>query len=144
MAVGQHTHDLRLESPSETTPSDDENDDKRSYRARVEQMLVVPETNDENNCVGLYTVVSQSGEEYLVDLDSRESPCTCPDMQYNFPENGCKHRQRVQLMVESTALPAPDEPADKYDAVLDETLENVQARCLLLEQFLSVLKRTHD
>lgn len=58
-------------------------------------MTALPEGED------LWTVVSQSGSEYTVDL--RDEPaCTCPDFEYNLPtEDGqevCKHILRCQIV----------------------------------------------
>ena len=62
----------------------------RSLRAVDEYMTVLQSAPD------LYSVVSQSGREYVVDL--REIPaCTCPDFQYRPDEGGCKHILRAQL-----------------------------------------------
>lgn len=62
----------------------------RSLRAVSEYMTVIEEAPD------LYTVVSQSGREYTVDL--RDDPaCTCPDFRYREDVIECKHVLRARL-----------------------------------------------
>lgn len=62
----------------------------RSLRAVSEYMSVVREVPD------LYTVVSQSGKEYVVDL--RHDPaCTCRDFQHRLEVDVCKHVLRARL-----------------------------------------------
>ncbi|WP_235157946.1 hypothetical protein [Halobacterium salinarum] len=96
--------------------TDDTSTDSRHEKARTEEMIVDPEVID-GFATGLYTIHSSSGSTYTVDLDTRP-PCNCPDMEYNAPENGCKHFQRVQMMLDETPLPAPDESAEDYLAML--------------------------
>jgi predicted nucleic acid-binding Zn finger protein len=48
----------------------------------------------------LFSVTTQSGSEYTVDL--REPACTCPDFEHRseqLGEQGCKHIRRVRLEV---------------------------------------------
>ena len=62
----------------------------RPLRAVSEYMSVVREAPD------LYTVVSESGREYTVDL--RDDPaCTCRDFQYRQEVTECKHILRARL-----------------------------------------------
>ena len=62
----------------------------RPLRAVSEYMSVVREAPD------LYTVVSESGREYTVDL--RDDPvCTCRDFQYRHDVEECKHILRARL-----------------------------------------------
>ena len=62
----------------------------RSLRAVSEYMSVIQEAPD------LYTVVSESGREYVVDL--RDDPvCTCHDFQYRHEVDQCKHILRARL-----------------------------------------------
>lgn len=56
--------------------------------------------------VGVYSVHSQSGHTYHVDIFERT--CTCPDWVKNEPEGGCKHMLRVDLDVHAGAVPRPD------------------------------------
>jgi hypothetical protein len=106
--------------------TDDNSTDSASRRekARTEEMVVIPEMTTDGFATGLYDVHSGSGSAYTVDLDA-VIPCDCPDMEYNSPENGCKHSQRVQIMVDETPLPAPDEPAEDYLAALADARDNL-------------------
>jgi hypothetical protein len=56
--------------------------------------------------VGVYSVFSQSGQTYLVDVFERS--CTCPDWSKNEPEGGCKHMRRVDLDIDAGVIPRPD------------------------------------
>jgi len=141
MATDNPTPSLRLETPDRTASDESTDDQTRDDRARTEQMLVIPETDDENTCVGLYTVYSASGNEYTVDLDGVDVPCSCPDMEYHRPADGCKHIRRIEHLIQTTPLPAPDESAADYDDYLVEMLESLRPRVLILEQFLDVLRR---
>ena len=98
--------------------------ERRTVRARTEPMLVVPQTDDEGAAIGLYYVYSTSGRQYVVDIETRRA-CTCPDMEHNGPENGCKHRKRVGMMIEETSLPAPGTDTEEYWHALDALLDRV-------------------
>ncbi len=56
--------------------------------------------------IGIYSVFSQSGQTYLVDVFERN--CTCPDWAKNEPKGGCKHMRRVDLDIDSGVVPRPD------------------------------------
>jgi hypothetical protein len=72
--------------------------DDRDVRALTEYLTVVPEAP------GLYTVTSQSGREYTVDVET--GACTCKDAEYRDPKGGCKHARRVRYETGERALPA--------------------------------------
>jgi hypothetical protein len=55
---------------------------------------------------GVYSVFSQSGQTYHVDVFDRN--CTCPDWAKNEPKGGCKHMRRVDLDIDSGVVPRPD------------------------------------
>ena len=78
----------------------------RHVRALTGVMTVLDEAP------GLYTVVSGSGKEYVVDLDD-ESACTCPDFTYrSAAAEGdiegfvCKHIVRAQAETGRLTIPA--------------------------------------
>ncbi|PSP55592.1 hypothetical protein BRC82_04750 [Halobacteriales archaeon QS_1_67_19] len=75
--------------------------DVRSQRARMERMAVTPLGG------GVYTVESQSGNEYSVDLPGGR--CTCPD--HNFRGVRCKHLRRVAMEVTEGLVPPPGQRA---------------------------------
>lgn len=51
----------------------------------------------------LYVVVSQSGRQYLVDIE--EHACECDDSFYRHPDGGCKHVRRVQFATARRDIP---------------------------------------
>lgn len=97
-------------------------DERRAVRARSENMVVVPQVDDDGICIGMYDVHSQSGEHYVVVLD-HEQGCDCPDTKYNSAEN-CKHRRRTAMTITETDCPAPGQPLGDYE----DTLGAVRAR----------------
>ena len=93
-------------------------DERRAVRARTESMVVIPQTDPDGNCIGMYDVHSQSGEHYVVVLD-HERGCDCPDTEYNHAQN-CKHRRRVAMAINEADCPAPGQPLGDYEEVLGE------------------------
>ncbi|WP_084802543.1 hypothetical protein [Halorientalis sp. IM1011] len=88
-------------------------------------MAVVPRTNDDEECIGLYDVFSSSGSRYVVDyVDGR---CDCPDDRNDRTDSGCKHRRRVSIALDETPLPAPDVDASDYWPWLLDTLHLLTA-----------------
>lgn len=63
----------------------------RTLRAATEHMTVIEEAQS------LFSVTTQSGSEYTVDL--REPACTCPDFEYRKSVSECKHIRRVRIEV---------------------------------------------
>lgn len=105
--------------------------DRRAVRARSESMVVVPQTDPDGECIGMYDVHSESGAQYTVILD-HEDGCNCSDMEYNNPEN-CKHRRRVAIAINESDCPAPGQQLGDYGEVLEEVeeqLENERERIL--------------
>jgi hypothetical protein len=106
-------------------------DKRRAVRARSESMVVVPQTDADGECIGMYDVHSQSGEQYTVVLD-HERGCDCPDTEFNHAEN-CKHRRRVAMSITETDCPAPDQQIGDYGETLREVrrqLEQERAQIL--------------
>lgn len=66
----------------------------------------------------LFMVVSESGNEYLV--DARDDVCECPDHQYR--EAHCKHLRRVEYVTGERAIPAWVDPT-AVDAQLGSHVE---------------------
>ncbi|RQG94820.1 hypothetical protein [Natrarchaeobius chitinivorans] len=54
----------------------------------------------------VYTVLSESGTTYVVDVE--KETCTCPDFEQRQPDGGCKHLRRVDLEIRTGLVPAPD------------------------------------
>lgn len=92
--MSEHTH------PTATSPTPDHAAKARLQRARKESMDVSLLR------VGVYSVFSQSGQTYYVDIFERS--CTCPDWTKNEPEGGCKHMRRVDLDIDAGVVPRPD------------------------------------
>jgi hypothetical protein len=110
---------------------------RRSMRARIQQMVVIPQVDPNGNCIGLYDVHSlESGEVYTVVLDL--SQCSCEDMQYNDPDGGCKHIKRVAMAITETDLPAPGKQIGEYPTSIDAArqqlaVERAEARARIEE-----------
>ena len=54
---------------------------------------------------GIYSVQSESGNTYRVDIALGE--CSCPDQQRTSTER-CKHLRRVELEIRQRTVPTPD------------------------------------
>lgn len=97
----------------------------RTIRAATEIMTVVEEAD------ALFSVTTQSGSEYTVDL--REPACTCPDYEYRDDIQECKHIRRVRIEVGQVDIDALAESlADRATSVeqeaeeLEETVEEME------------------
>jgi hypothetical protein len=101
-----------------------DSDGRRAARARSESMVVVPQTDPDGECIGMYDVHSQSGKRYTVVLD-HEQGCDCPDTEFNHAEN-CKHRRRVAMTITETDCPAPGQQLDEYGATLEEVRRQLE------------------
>lgn len=75
----------------------------RDVKSLTECMSVLPETGDARGAPGLYLVVSQTGNEYIVDLGGADPRCECRDHEYRRVE--CKHIRRVAYATGRTLLP---------------------------------------
>lgn len=104
----------------------------RTIRAATEHMTVIEEARS------LFSVTTQSGSEYTVDL--REPACTCPDFEHRseqLGEQGCKHIRRVRLEVGQV-------DTDALEARLAETADDLEANAADLEQQAQELAETAD
>ncbi|MFD1588510.1 hypothetical protein ACFR9U_16145 [Halorientalis brevis] len=97
---------------STDSPSTAESFDARTRRALTECMTVLEDGPD------LYTVVSESGKEYNVDL--REKRCTCLDHKHR--EVSCKHIRRAAFA--SGAKPIPAGLNDSVDPLLGDQIDD--------------------
>lgn len=100
-----------------------DSDERRAVRARSESM-VVPQTDADGECIGMYDVHSQSGSHYVVVLD-HERGCDCPDTKHNHAEN-CKHRRRVAMTITETDCPAPGQSIGNYGETLKEVRRQLE------------------
>ena len=101
-----------------------DSDERRAVRARRESMVVVPQTDADGECIGMYDVRSRSGSHYVVVLD-HEHGCDCPDTEYNGAEN-CKHRRRVAMTITETDCPAPGQQIGEYGDTLEEVRQQLE------------------
>lgn len=111
--------------------SDLDGSERRTRRARVEPMLVLP-TLDDRDVVETYSVITAGGS-YTVGLDE-PNDCSCPDAEYNEPEKGCKHRRRVAISITEGDLPEPGADGREYhDTALRTQLSGIYAHLERLE-----------
>jgi hypothetical protein len=87
--------------------------DERTEKALTQYLTVLPEGPD------LYSVTSESGNEYRV--DTRAGRCTCDDHQYR--DVVCKHRRRVAFATGEEAIPANAAAALDVDEQLGDHVD---------------------
>jgi len=78
--------------------------DERDVRALEQYLTVLPDYGRAKGATGLFMVVSESGEEYLV--DTYQPACECADFEYRSPAGGCKHIRRVAFATGERSIPA--------------------------------------
>lgn len=101
----------------------------RTIRAVTEHMTVIEKGN------ALFSVTTQSGSEYTVDL-AGEASCSCPDFRHrNLAE--CKHIRRVRIEVGQV-------DTDALETRLAETASDLEANADELEQQAQDLTETAD
>ena len=92
----------------------------RTIRAATDIMTVIEEAD------ALFSVTTQSGSEYTVDL--REGVCSCPDYRNREPEGGCKHLRRTRIEVGQVDIEALAESlVDRATTVTKEADELEEA-----------------
>lgn len=96
------------DGPEKATERSIERLDDRDVRALTERMTVMPDVGDARGADDLFTVVSHSGNSYLVDV--RHGRCSCPDAEYNLPTDDgrerCKHVARAEYMTGRRSVPS--------------------------------------
>lgn len=90
----------------------------RTLRAATEHMTVIEEAQS------LFSVTTQSGSEYTVDL--REPACTCPDFEYRESVSECKHIRRVRIEVGQVDV-------ETLETELIEAADNLESNAAELE-----------
>jgi hypothetical protein len=100
-------------NPNRLPDIDSEN--TRENRARTTKMNVSAEVEG-HQATGRYSVESESGSTYLVDLRDEENVdgdvelCDCMDYHVNLGKDGkCKHARRVALEIQFGGLVSPGE-----------------------------------
>ncbi|QKY21347.1 SWIM zinc finger family protein [Halolamina sp. CBA1230] len=102
----------------------------RTIRAVTEHMTVIEEGN------ALFSVTTQSGSEYTVDI-AGEPSCTCPDFRHRDGLAECKHIRRVRIEVGQV-------DTDTLETRLTETASDLEANADELEQQAQDLIETAD
>jgi hypothetical protein len=77
--------------------------DDADIRALSEHMTVLADHGKARDAPGLYVVISEWSDGYLVDLET--GSCECPHAHYRDPEGGCKHVRRVQFAAGERDVP---------------------------------------
>lgn len=96
--------DTRADKSRATTDDSIDADlDERDVRALTQYLTVLDDYGRARDADGLYMVVSESGEEYLV--DTRTDTCECRDYEYRKPFGGCKHVRRVAFATGEREIP---------------------------------------
>jgi hypothetical protein len=75
-------------------------------RAAEGCMAVLPSEGIARGAPGLYTVVAESGREYVV--EPTLGSCECADCRYR--DRTCKHIRRVQMAVGDRPIPPEADP----------------------------------
>ena len=78
----------------------DETLSDREIRALTERLVVLG-----RDAPGLFTVFSEEGTEYTVDIHDGGA-CTCPDVEFNDPEDGCKHQHVARFLAGDRDIPS--------------------------------------
>jgi len=81
---------------------------KRTKKAATEHMAIWSMRG--KGLFGVHNADSSDTEmdHYFVDLV--QGMCNCRDMQWNDPENGCKHLRRVELVIGLRDIPESVDP----------------------------------
>lgn len=93
----------------DTTEVEGTEPDERDVRALTEYLTVLEDVGRAADADDLYLVVSQSGENYLV--DARDGGCGCPDARYRDMQ--CKHARRVAFATGERPIPAGVDGVDE-------------------------------
>ncbi|SFT06403.1 hypothetical protein [Halostagnicola kamekurae] len=79
--------------------------DERDSEALTTPMTVMDDAGMVRHTDGMYEVTTDSGSEYIVDLDAPTGArCLCPDHKYRGVE--CKHARRVKFAIGERAIPS--------------------------------------
>jgi hypothetical protein len=92
----------------------------RTIRAATEHMTVLERARS------LFSVTTQSGSEYTVDL--REPACSCKDFEYREEVTECKHIRRVRLSVGQVDIEALETELIETAADLESNAADLEAQ----------------
>ncbi|MGB9931548.1 hypothetical protein [Haloarcula amylolytica] len=99
----------------QTAPSTDSIAD-RTRRALEQYLTVTPDVGQARGAEGLALVTSESGNEYVVDV--QEGRCECRDAEFRDVE--CKHIRRARFAMGVDAIPADAAAACDVDPDLGQ------------------------
>ena len=71
----------------------------REIRALTERLVL------DRDAPGLFAVFSEEGTGYTVDIHDGGA-CTCPDVEFNDPEDGCKHQHAARFLAGDRDIPS--------------------------------------
>lgn len=104
----------------------------RTIRSLTETLQVLPDTGRARGADGLYLVVSESANEYLVDLS--DGRCSCPDGQYNLePDEQCKHLRKVVIFEERVHVEELSEELDDTASELEHSARELRVKAQDIE-----------
>jgi hypothetical protein len=75
----------------------------RDVRALTECMTTLEDVGMVAGAERMYTVISESGQCYTVDVST--GACDCADAFYRDPTDGCKHARRVEFATGRREIP---------------------------------------
>ena len=104
----------------------------RTVRAVTEHMTVIEEAP------AMFSVTTQSGSEYMVDL--REGVCSCPDYRNREPEGGCKHLRRTRLRVGQVDVETLTSELERTASELEMSAEQLEQQAQDLSEEASTLE----
>ena len=108
----------------------------RTVRAATEHMTVIEEAP------ALFSVTTQSGSEYTVDL--REGVCSCPDYRNREPEGGCKHVRRTRMEVGQVDVETLASELEQTASELEMSAEQLEQQAQDLSEEASTLEAAID
>jgi predicted nucleic acid-binding Zn finger protein len=108
----------------------------RTVRAATEHMTVIEEAP------ALFSVTTQSGSEYTVDL--REGVCSCPDYRHREPAGGCKHIRRTRVEVGQVDVETLAAELERTANELEMSAEQLEQQAQDLSEEASTLEAAID
>jgi len=108
----------------------------RTVRAVTEHMTVIEEAP------AMFSVTTQSGSEYMVDL--REGVCSCPDYRNREPEGGCKHLRRTRLSVNQIDVEELDSELERTTSELLRSAAQLESKAEDIYEQASELEDARD
>ncbi|QLG50236.1 hypothetical protein [Natrinema halophilum] len=108
----------------------------RTVRAATEHMTVIEEAP------ALFSVTTQSGSEYTVDL--REGVCSCHDYRNREPEGGCKHLRRTRMEVGQVDVETLTAELERTASELEMSAEQLEQKAQNFNEEASSLEAAID